>query len=146
MILNLSIYHNGVSKSENFSSFDGDAKSLSPLALAFVGDSVFELLVRGNLLTKHTIPPKKLHNLSVQQVNASAQAKAYGLLVDILTDEEAEVLRRGKNSSVKVPKSSTPDEYHKATAVEALFGYLYLQNNFKRILELFELISSSETQ
>jgi ribonuclease-3 family protein len=112
------------------------------VTLAFIGDGVYELLVRERLLGSGSMPANKLHALSVRRVCASAQAKAYTGLEEVLTGEEADILRRGRNANTtKVPKSCTPDEYRKATALEALFGYLYLCGRVERITELYGMIS-----
>lgn len=111
--------------------------------LAFVGDGVFELLVRGHLIEDTPVSIKNLHRKSVAQVNAAAQCDAYDNIENLLTPEEGDILRRGRNASVpRVPKSFSVEEYHKATAVEALFGYLYLKGEFSRVLELFQLVLS----
>ena len=123
---------------KNLGLFTGDPKLLSPVTLAFVGDGVFELLVRERLLAKGSMPANKLHGLAVQQVKAAAQAKAYPVLETLLSAEEADILRRGRNANTsKVPKSCSPDDYRKATALEALFGYLYLRGDIARIEELY---------
>ena len=120
--------------------FTGDPKQLSPVTLAFVGDGVFELLVRERLLAKGSMPANKLHGLAVQLVKASAQAKAYPVLEQLLTPEEQDILRRGRNANTsKVPKSCSPDDYRKATALEALFGFLYLKGDIARVEELYSI-------
>lgn len=117
-----------------------DANGLSPVALAFLGDGVFELLVRERLV-QEARPAHKLHLLAVRKVRASAQAKAYNALEAVLTEGEAAILRRGRNANTsRVPKSCAPEEYRKATGVEALFGWLYLRGEKDRINELFELV------
>ncbi len=115
---------------------------LSPLTLAFLGDGVYELLVRRTLIERHgSMPANKLHTLTVQLVRASAQAKVYDVLYDKLSGQEQDILRRGRNAnSTKCPKNADPGEYRKATGVEALFGYLYLRGEQGRIEELFERI------
>ena len=118
-----------------------DPRLLSPLALAFVGDGVYELLVRERLLDGGTMPVGKLHQRAVAQVRAAAQSRAYQALQGRLTEEEAAILRRGRNAhGTRPPRSSDPADYRRATAVEALFGYLYLCGRLERVQELFELI------
>ena len=118
-----------------------DPKQLSPLALAFVGDAVFELFVRERLLCMGNRPVNKLHRLSVEQVCASAQAEFVEELKPILTDEEKEILRRGRNAHTNhVPKNAEVSQYHTATAFEALFGYLYLNGNIERLRTIFSFI------
>jgi len=122
----------------NIDSFDPN--HFSPLALAFLGDAVFELLVRERLLREANRPPGKLHQASKERVNCRAQARCYELLLPLLTEEEADVLRRGKNAKPgHTPPRQTREDYAKATAVEALFGWLWLQGNFIRAKELYEI-------
>ncbi len=117
-------------------------KQLSPLTLAFVGDAAFELLVREWLVEMHgSMPVGKLHKAAVQYVSASAQSAVIRSLLGILTDEEKEMYRRGRNATGNhVPKNASPREYRMATGLETLFGFLYLQNNVLRMEELFGFI------
>jgi len=115
---------------------------LSPVTLAYVGDAIFELMVRERLVIGGGMPAGKLHQASVRRVKAAAQALAYQAVVDAATQAERDILRRGRNVSLsRMPKSCTPDEYHKATALEALLGYLYLGGERQRLEEIFELIN-----
>ena len=118
------------------------AKLLNPLTLAFMGDSVYEVLVRQRVIEEMgSMSPKKLHNLTVERVKASYQAAGYEKIKDMLSEEETEIYKRGRNSSsVTVPKSASIGEYRGATGLEALFGYLYLCKSFDRLKELFEVI------
>lgn len=119
-----------------------DVKRLSPLNLAYVGDAVYELLAREQLVAGGSRPMSKLHTESVDIVCAAAQARAYDRLEEIATEEELDILRRGKNAHPgRVPKNSTILEYRKATAVETLFGYLYLLEKNERIRILFDSIT-----
>ena len=114
---------------------------LSPLTLAFMGDAVYELLVRQQLTMQGSMPANALHKLAVEMVRCSAQAKAYRLLEEKLSEQELAILKRGRNSSsTKCPKNADPIEYRMATGVEALFGYLFLNGEEQRIRELFRLI------
>lgn len=118
-----------------------EAKQLSPLTLAFIGDAVYEILVRQAVVNEGNAPVHKLHFNTVKFVKASAQAKAVEMIEPMLTDEEKDILRRGRNtSSMTVPKSAEPREYRLATGLEALFGYLHLSGQEKRAEELFEII------
>lgn len=118
--------------------YGGGARSLSPVALAFIGDAVFELLVRRELLAGGTMPAGKLHARATQRVKATAQARAYDALAPLLTDAELDILRRGRNANTtRVPRSCSAEDYRKATALEALFGYLYLEGETARVLELY---------
>ncbi len=118
---------------------------MNPLTLAFVGDVVFELLVRERLVADGDRPVGQLHNMAVTQVKASAQAVAYHLLEPVLDEEELSILKRGRNShSVHPPKNAHPQDYRKATGVEALFGFLYLKGRTQRVEELFGLITQND--
>jgi len=118
-----------------------DANQYSPLTLAFLGDSVYEQLVRERLVLTANMPVKKLHAEAVERVRASYQSNAAERLLPVLTEEETAVFRRGRNATGNtVPKSSDPAEYRRATGLEALFGYLRLTENYERIRELFDLI------
>lgn len=120
-----------------------DPRQLGPIALAFIGDGVYELLVRERLVQKGSLPAHKLHRLAVEKVRASAQAAAYEAVEAALNEEEWNILKRGRNAHTSnVPKSCTPEEYHKATAIEALLGYLYLKGRMERIAELYDLMNS----
>lgn len=119
-----------------------EVRQLSPAALAFYGDSVYEIMVRRSIVMQGNRPSGELHTMSVKKARASYQAAAYEKLLPILSEEEADILRRGRNTTgITAPKSSNPAEYHKATAVEALFGYLSLLGEEKRLEELFAEIS-----
>lgn len=115
--------------------------SMSSLALAHVGDAVFELLVRTKLACEGNETAAHLHSAAISMVNASAQAKAIRLLLPHLTEEEEGVYRRGRNAKVNsVPKNANVGDYHDATGLEALFGYLHLLGRSDRIRQLFELL------
>ena len=114
---------------------------LSPLNLAFIGDGVYEMLVRESLVADANRPVNDLHKLSVTYVSAKAQTQAFRLIEEHLTEEELAVFKRGRNAKVgHNPKSATQSEYHTATGVEALFGYLYLTAQKERIKTLFDII------
>ena len=114
---------------------------LSPLALAFLGDGVYELLAREFLLSRGNAPAGRLHEKTVELVSAAAQSAAYELLEPLLTDEESAVYRRGRNAhSAHCPKHTEPAVYRRATGVEALFGWLYLTGKVARANELFKVI------
>ncbi|MEG2597645.1 MAG: ribonuclease III domain-containing protein [Oscillospiraceae bacterium] len=113
---------------------------MSPLTLAFVGDAVFELLVRGKLIMRGNSPVNKLHKHTVELVCASAQCKAIKILMPMLTEEELGMYKRGRNTHNNVPKNADAAEYRSATGLETLFGYLYVKGDTKRQQELFEEI------
>ena len=124
-----------------------DPKSMNPLALAFVGDGVFELLVREKLCCESRLPVSALHRQAVEQVCARRQAEDGRRLQSLVTDEEQEVYRRGRNARVHhVPKNAAVADYHAATALEALFGYLYLQGKGERVRELFAALLEENPQ
>ena len=117
--------------------------NLSPSTLCFVGDAVYGLLVR-SFLAEINRPSGELHKESVKWVNASAQAKAYKIIESELNEDEISVFKRGRNFHTKsTPQSSTKQEYHIATGLEALFGYLYLSRKTDRLNELFEIIKNN---
>ena len=116
-----------------------DPDLLSPLSLAFVGDTVFDLLVRGNLVKQANRPVGKLHPLAATKVCAAAQARDARDIAPLLTEREAEIYRRGINAHTgRIPKRERSTDYHSATGLEALFGWLYLSGRDDRIEELFE--------
>ena len=116
---------------------------LSPLNLAFIGDCIYEILVRESLVLSANRPVNDLHKESVKYVSAKAQTKAFEKIEALLSEDELAVFKRGRNAKVgHNPKSASTQEYHIATGVEALFGYLYLTDNMPRIKELFGIISN----
>lgn len=117
-----------------------EAKLKTPLALAFIGDTVWDLLVRGQLL-RSAAKVNAMHKQAIAQVNAGAQAKAYTRVLPCLTQEEVDIARRGENTHTRhpVPKNQDPMAYSRATALETLLGYLYLTGQVGRILELFDI-------
>ncbi len=113
----------------------------SSLALAHLGDSVFELMVRSWLCTRGPSNVKKLHKATVGYVAAPAQAAMAQKILPLLTQEEADVFRRGRNTAPhSVPRAASREEYQTATALEALFGWLYLQGKTQRLNELFAIM------
>ena len=119
--------------------------NLSSLGLAHLGDSVFEVMVRSWLCLQGKAKVKDLHRATVKYVAAPAQAERFERIEPMLTEQEHDVFRRGRNTAPhSVPKAATRGEYQIATGLEALFGYLYLQGNTQRLNELFELMMSSE--
>lgn len=117
-----------------------DPRAYSPLALAHIGDAIFEVLVRLTVLTDGNAPVNKLHKKARDIVNAKAQAEMYHRIREALTEEEEAVFRRGRNAkSFTVPKNADLMDYRHATGLEALFGYLYLKGEKARVLQLFRL-------
>lgn len=129
-------------KSEPLS--EKEAAAYSPNVLAFYGDSVYETLVRENIVRNHQTNAGRLHELAVKRVRASFQSEAVNIVEPLLTEKEADILRRGRNAGgIFVPKSSNPSEYRRATALETLFGYLALSGQNDRLRELFDAISNT---
>lgn len=120
-----------------------DAKLLSPLNLAFVGDTVFDLFVRETLVCQANRPVNKLHKEATKMVKAQAQAEAAQKILPLLTEEEMSVFKRGRNAHTNhKAKNASEGDYHYATAVEALFGYLYLKGKIDRLRELFSAMTA----
>ena len=116
-------------------------RAVSTLGLAHLGDGVFELMVRSWLCLHGKATNKGLHKATVKYVAAPAQAAAAEKIIPLLTEEEGDVFRRGRNTSPhSVPKAASRADYQTATALEALFGWLYLQGRTERINQLFELM------
>lgn len=115
--------------------------AMSALGLAHMGDCVYEILVRGWLCSGGLEVKKNLHQETVKLVRASAQAAALDQILPVLTEQETAVVHRGRNANIHmIPKGASRNEYRKATGLESLFGWLYLQNRMERINELFALI------
>ena len=118
--------------------FPDEIRAVSSLGLAHLGDGVFELMVRSWLVLQGKATSRGLHKATVHFVAAPAQAAMAKKLEGVLTEEEQDVFRRGRNTSPHtVPKAASREEYQTATALEALFGYLYLQGRTERLNELF---------
>lgn len=116
---------------------------LSPSVLAFVGDAVYGLYVR-TALAEINRPSGELHRLSVKAVNAAAQADAFSLIEPVLDEKEISVFKRGRNfHTSSSPKSATAGQYHTATGLECLFGWLYLSGRTSRADELFGVIKEN---
>jgi ribonuclease-3 family protein len=107
------------------------------LALAYLGDGVLEILVRGHLVSGGNSSANGLHKKALEFVCAKAQSNAVEKLMPILTDEEESIYKRGRNAKGSVPKNAVVNEYKRATGFEALFGYLYLIGESERIIALF---------
>lgn len=120
-----------------------NAKLLSPLNLAFIGDTVFDLFVRETLVCQANRPVNKLHKEATKMVKAQAQAEAAQKILPLLTEEEMGVFKRGRNAHTNhKAKNASEGDYHYATGLEALFGYLYLSGENERLRELFGVITA----
>lgn len=118
-----------------------DVNLLSPLTWAYVGDSVYELLIRTHLVNKTKFKPHSLHIEAIKFVKAKSQADILKRLEEHLTDEEKDIVRRGRNAeNHHLPKNANVEEYMYSTAFEALIGYLYLSKRDERLKEIFDLI------
>lgn len=119
---------------------DAQLGAMSVLALAHVGDAVFELLVRTDLCTQGLATPDRLHRETVRRVSAPAQAAALERMLPSLSEEELAIYKRGRNAHVHaVPKNATREQYSKATGLEALFGALYLSGRSARAEALYAI-------
>ena len=117
-----------------------DPAQMSGLTLAFVGDGVWHALVRAWLARTRTGTVRVLHREAVGYVRAGAQAQALSMIQDTLTEEEADILRRGRNAQGNAPKNVDVQTYRLATGFEALVGYLYLTGREERLMELAGLV------
>ncbi len=116
-----------------------DIRTYSPLTLAYIGDAIYDLVIRTIVVERGNTSPNKLYKKTVQYVSARVQAKLIDGLMEELTEEEQEVYRRGRNAkSYTTAKNATVIEYRKATGLEALCGYLYLLGKQERMLSLIK--------
>ena len=119
-----------------------DVNKISMLGLAHVGDAVYELLYRSKLCTDGHTAVAEMHRMTVAFVRAEAQAEAAAKLLPVLTQDETSVFKRGRNAKVNsVPHNADIGQYHAATGLEVLFGWLYLLGRTERINELFNIIT-----
>lgn len=122
-----------------------EAKQFSPLTLAFLGDAVYSLLVREMLVKTANRPTNVLHKESIKLVNANCQAEMIKKVLNELTEDEEAIFKRGRNAhSGHVPKNQSDADYRYATGLEAIYGYLYLIGDFKRILYIFNISTGEE--
>lgn len=121
--------------------FPGDPREIPALALAYIGDAMYELYIRMYLLQKGAKKVNELHKAASSLVKASSQARFLHLLEPLLTDEEKDMARRGRNTkSTHVPKNAEMSDYRASTGFEALFGYLFILKREERIKELLDYI------
>lgn len=126
---------------ENIAQMHTVADEISPLTLAFVGDGVYDLLVREYLVRQANRPVGELNKIKVSLVNCKSQARFAKLLLPKLCDKETSVYKRGRNAAPKcTSKHGTVADYHSATGLECLFGYLHMNGEQSRVQELFNLI------
>lgn len=125
---------------EMFQMQEVEAETYSPLALAYIGDCIFDLVIKNLVLNRGNKQVKKLHKETSQIVQASSQSKMMRVLQDELTEEERQIYKRGRNSKTISPaKNQSVTDYRRATGFEALMGYLYLQRRYERMLELIKM-------
>lgn len=128
---------------EQFDIPEVDIHTYSPLALAYIGDGVFDLVVRTVILGKGNTKPNQLHLRASRIVKAQTQAQMVEALEDVLSEEERDVYRRGRNAkSQSTAKNASLADYRKATGFEALVGYLYLTDRFQRVVELTKIAAN----
>lgn len=121
-----------------------ELNTLSPLTLAFLGDSVYEMFIRTKILSGGSRPANELHKIAVGYVKAKAQANAAHKIFDMLTEEELTIYKRGRNTNIHtVPKNADMADYRHATALETLIGYLYLKGENERLLQLLNVAFDS---
>ena len=117
-----------------------DINQLSPLTWAYVGDCVFELYIRTKLINETKLKPHELHIKAIHFVKAKSQAEMLSKIQECLTDEEKDIVRRGRNAeNHHLPKNANVQEYMYSTAFEALIGYLYLCKKEERVKEIIEM-------
>lgn len=125
---------------EMFELRDTDIRTYSPLTLAYIGDAIYELVIRTILVEKGNTQVNKLHQRAAKLVKASAQSEMIEKLKPNLTEEEMSVYKRGRNAkSFTMAKNATMSDYRRATGFEALMGYLYLTEQWDRMLELIKM-------
>lgn len=125
---------------ETFDLQTQDMKTYSPLTLAYIGDAIYELVVRTVLVERGNTQVKKLHQRASRLVKASAQSAMIETLKPYLTEEEMSVFKRGRNAkATTMAKNATMSDYRRATGFEALMGYLYLTEQWERMLELMKI-------
>lgn len=117
-----------------------DVESYSPLTLAYIGDGVYDLIIRTLVVSKGNKQVKKLHQDTSSMVQASAQSEMMRVLQPLLTEEEHGVYKRGRNAkSVSPAKNQSLTDYRRATGFEALIGWLYLKKEWKRMIDLIKI-------
>lgn len=123
----------------NFGMEHVDVRSYSPLTLAYIGDGIFDLIIRSIIVGKGNTRANELHKQTSQIVKAHTQSEMIEVLLPELTEEELAVYKRGRNAkSPTMAKNATMADYRRATGFEALMGYLYLENHMERMMELIK--------
>ena len=126
---------------EHYITLKNNVNEISPLTLAFVGDGVYDLMVREYLVSLGNRPVGELNKMKVSLVNCASQSRFSKMILPHLNEKETAVFKRGRNAAPKcTPKNSSVADYHAATGLECLCGYLYLDGQDKRLKEIFSLI------
>jgi ribonuclease-3 family protein len=125
---------------------ENELKQLSATVLAFIGDAVFELLVRSRLVAQGHRKVRELHLDTVARVKATSQARMMQVLSSYLTEAEQDIFRRGRNAKSSLPRNADMADYRLSTGFEAVLGYLYLKGDLERLQYLAELALNSEEQ
>lgn len=118
-----------------------DPNTLAPAQLAYIGDAIYEIIVRDYLINEHDYNTKELHKAAIKFVRADAQANFLFNLEEMLSEEEKRITKRGRNAKItSISKNANMKDYRYATGLEALFGYLFLNNEINRLLTIFDKI------
>lgn len=129
---------------DSFSLSEVAPESYSPLNLAYIGDCVYDLVIKTINLNKGNMPVHKLHEETSRLVNAKTQSEMMRYMQEVLTQEEHDIFKRGRNTkSVSPAKNQSITDYRRATGFEALIGYLYLKKEYRRLVELIKIGLSS---
>ena len=125
---------------ENFNFDEENVNKMSPLVLAYIGDTVYEIYIRTMIVSTGNDSVNRLHYKSIKYVSAKAQARILSGISEALSDEEQNIVRRGRNAkSGTIPKNADIIEYKHATGFETLIGYLYLKKRYDRLNELLKI-------
>ena len=128
---------------ENWNVTKKDIRTYNPVTLAFIGDTIYDLFVRTLIVGEGNASVNVMNRRAASIVKAEAQAKVHDLILPMLSEQEADILRRGRNAHKKTSaKNASITDYHKATGVEALIGYLYMSGDTERIYEIMRLAIS----
>ena len=131
---------------ENIDFYGKDIREYSPLVLAYLGDAVYEVFIRTYVVSKNNVPVCKLHKYSTSYVKAKAQSDIIHKILEYLTQDEQDIVRRGRNAkSATIPKNADVTEYKYATGLESLIGYLYLKKDYERLLKILVMCIESAT-
>lgn len=126
---------------ESIAACENDARMMNPLVWAYIGDAVYEVYVRSYIISKGRKSSFELHRESIKYVKAEAQSSILEMLTESLSEEERNIVRRGRNTKTyHVPKNADVIDYRRATALEALIGYLYLMKRYERLDEIMKMI------